>query len=400
MKKLLFAVLCLLSCLPCGCQKKSELQADHREGRGELMDRQYYIEEQMMTLDQKIGQLLFIEYRHKAMDEKLDSLLTTIQPGGFILFGENFSDYERTLKLVRAIKERVEIPLFIGCDEEGGKVQRIHNLKDSKYPTYEIPSMLTVGNKGDVEYARQIGEKIGAMCRVFGINMDFAPVADINIRSGNKIVSTRSFGADAKLVSEMANAVAEGLQSQGVMAVYKHFPGHGSSVEDSHKALAINFRKMAEIEQFELVPFARAIATGGRAIMVGHIALHDLHQQTDKHYLLPATLDKDVITGILRQKMGFEGLVITDSLQMNGLSNSIYKTDADIAQAALEAGCDLLLCPKDALKLFNELKQRVENGQLDIAVVDAAVTRILKYKHLYIYENYDEYYDPANLAGN
>ncbi len=401
MKKALLTLITLFIICLSGCSVKETLQADHLDDRGvALMEKRYYIEEQKLTLDQKIGQLLFIDYRHKSMDTRLENLLTTIQPGGFIMFGENFSNYANTLKLVKDIKSKVSIPLFIGCDEEGGVVQRIRNLSDSKYRTYQIPSMLSVGNKGDVEYAGKIGEKIGSMCRVFGINMDFAPVADINIRSGNTIVSTRSFGADAELVARMALAVGHGLQSKGVIAVYKHFPGHGSSVEDSHKALAVNYRKMAEIEQFELVPFARAIASDGLAIMVGHIALADLHEPDDVNYMLPSTLDRDVITGILRQKMGFEGLIITDSLQMNGLTNTIYKTDGDIAQAALEAGCDLLMCPKDSLALFNELKERVQSGRLDEGIVDEAVIRILRYKRLYISENYDKYYDPANLLAD
>ena len=400
-KRALVALLVLLAVCLCGCSAEKPPQADHLDDRGVvLMEKKYYIEEQKLTTDQKIGQLLFIDYRHKSMDDKLDSLLTTIQPGGFILFGENFSDYANTLKLVRDIKSRVSIPMFIGCDEEGGVVQRIRNLSDSKYPTYQIPSMLSVGNRGDAEYARKIGEKIGSMCRVFGINMDFAPVADVNIRNGNTVVSTRSFGADADLVASMATAVGQGLQSQGVIAVYKHFPGHGSSVEDSHKALAVNYRKMEEIEKFELVPFARAIGSNCLAIMVGHIAMADLHDPSDEHYLLPATLDREVITGILRQKMGFEGLIITDSLQMNGLTNSIYKTDGDIAQAALEAGCDLLLCPRNSLDLFNELRERVKDGRLDERIVDEAVLRILRHKRLYISDNYDEYYDATNLLAD
>ncbi|MBQ6654222.1 MAG: hypothetical protein IJM79_01705 [Erysipelotrichaceae bacterium] len=402
MKKTAATIICVIMCLlMSGCgQKESDPVAYHLDDRGGfLTERKYLIEEQKLTLDQKIGQLLFVEYRRTAMDEKLEKMLETVQPGGFILFGENFSTYEKTLKLVKDVKSCLSIPLFVGCDEEGGRVQRISSLKDRAHPTYDIPTMRSVGNKGDLGYAEKMGQTIGAMCRVFGINMDFAPVADIVIDSGDTIISTRAFGSDSKLVAEMASALGRGLQNSGVMPVYKHFPGHGSSAQDSHLALAVNQRTMAQIEQFELLPFRKAVEEGAPAIMVGHIALKDLHEESDEDYLMPATLDKAVITGILREQMGFEGLVITDSLQMNGLKNTRYKTDADIAQAALEAGCDMLLCPKDALKLFEQLKERIENGQLDVGVVDRAVTRILKYKHLYIWDIYDEYYDAQFLSG-
>ncbi len=401
MKKTALLIIVVLTCLLAGgCRKESELVAFHLDDRGGLLtDRKYYIEEQKLTAEQKIGQLLFIEYRRSVMDGRLETLLNNVQPGGFILFGENFSTYEKTLQLVKDIKSRVSIPLFIGCDEEGGRVQRIRSLKDKDHSTYDIPAMASVGSTGDLEYAMKMGETIGSMCRVFGINMDFAPVADIVIDKGDTIISSRAFGSDSQTVAGMASALAEGLQNEGVVAVYKHFPGHGSSAQDSHQALAVNYRSLAEIEQFELVPFAKAVENNAAAIMVGHIAIKDLHEESDEDYLMPATLDRAVITGILREKLGFEGLVITDSLQMQGLKNTRYKTEADIAQAALEAGCDMLLCPSDAAKLFSELLERTRNGQLDIRVVDRAVTRILKYKHLYIWNDYDEYYDAQYLSG-
>ncbi|MBO4218862.1 MAG: glycoside hydrolase family 3 protein [Erysipelotrichaceae bacterium] len=383
-----------------GCNGSGKLQADHRDERGVfIMDKQYYIEEQRLTLEQKIGQLLFIEYRRSAMDDRLDSLLKDIQPGGFILFGENFSTYEKTLKLVRSIRERVSIPMFIGCDEEGGRVQRTRSLKDDRYQVEEITDMLSVGNSGDPQLALKTGERLGEICRVFGINMDFAPVADINVSAANTVISSRSFGSDAELVTRMASALAQGLLSRGVVPVYKHYPGHGSTTEDTHLSLAVNYRTMDQVESFETIPFLKAIEEGVPAIMAGHIALADLHEKGDENYLMPATLDRDAITGLLREKYGFQGLVITDSLQMKGLKNSRYSSDGDIAQAALEAGCDMLLCPRDARKLFGELLSRAQSGQLSMDIVDMAVTRILKYKHLYIYEGYDEYFDPQLLSG-
>ena len=390
--RLLLAVLLVIGL--CSCQKETRSFLAPKDQPNSVLSLKEYRYDwivSQMPLEERVGQLLVVEYRYPDLSENFKQTLLNIRPGGFILFGQNISTYERTLQLIKDIKATAQIPMFISIDQEGGIVDRLINLKDSRYSVFKVPSMRTVGRSNNPDYAYQLGKVIGKMCRVFGINMDFAPVADILINKNNQIIADRSFGSDEQLVSEMAIALARGLESEHVIAVFKHYPGHGSTQEDSHVQLPVLKKSLEELWQLELQPFKKAVDAGATAIMAGHIVIRDLHDQDDEYYTRPATLDPAAINGLLRTEMGYQNLVITDSLQMFGAYGGKLRSEEDILIAAVNAGCDLLLCPVNAQRAYDFLLQAVKDGRISEESLNESVIRILKVKDQMI-SDYDDYY--------
>ena len=369
MKKL-FCFLFVLLFIASGCNK--EINTPNRES-----DKENRIEEQLkeMSLEEKIGQMLIVSYEGTSVTEELFSLLNQVKPGGFILFSNNFSDYEQTQKLITDIKSTSEIPMFISIDQEGGRVQRIKNLSDQEITI--IPPMYEIGLTRDEDFAYQVGKVIGEELRVFDINMDFAPVLDIYSNPNNTVIGDRSFGTTSDIVSTMAISLASGLQDTGVISVYKHFPGHGDTLEDSHDTLPIVTKTKEELMNFELIPFIQAIENGAEAIMVGHIAVPSITKDNT-----PATLSKVLIQDLLKDELGFQGLVITDGLNMKSLTN-LYSQE-EIYINAILAGVDILLMPEFSLNTIEIIKNAVLNGEISEERIDDAVTKILtlKYKRL------------------
>ena len=369
MKKL-FCFLFVLLFIASGCNK--EINTPNRES-----DKENRIEEQLkeMSLEEKIGQMLIVSYEGTSVTEELFSLLNQVKPGGFILFSNNFSDYEQTQKLIADIKSTSEIPMFISIDQEGGRVQRIKNLSDQEVTI--IPPMYEIGLTRDEDFAYQVGKVIGEELRVFDINMDFAPVLDIYSNPNNTVIGDRSFGTTSDIVSTMAISLASGLQDTGVISVYKHFPGHGDTLEDSHDTLPIVTKTKEELMNFELIPFIQAIENGAEAIMVGHIAVPSITKDNT-----PATLSKVLIQDLLKDELGFQGLVITDGLNMKSLTN-LYSQE-EIYINAILAGVDILLMPEFSLNTIEIIKNAVLNGEISEERIDDAVTKILtlKYKRL------------------
>ena len=366
MKKL-FCFLFVLLFIASGCNK--EINTPNRES-----DKENRIEEQLkeMSLEEKIGQMLIVSYEGTNVTEELFSLLNQVKPGGFILFSNNFSDYEQTQKLIADIKSTSKIPMFISIDQEGGRVQRIKNLSDQEVTI--IPPMYEIGLTRDEDFAYQVGKVIGEELRVFDINMDFAPVLDIYSNPNNTVIGDRSFGTTSDIVSTMAISLASGLQDTGVISVYKHFPGHGDTLEDSHDTLPIVTKTKEELMNFELIPFIQAIENGAEAIMVGHIAVPSITKDNT-----PATLSKVLIQDLLKDELGFQGLVITDGLNMKSLTN-LYSQE-EIYINAILAGVDILLMPEFSLNTIEIIKNAVLNGEISEERIDDAVTKILTLKH-------------------
>ena len=366
MKKL-FCFLFVLLFIASGCNK--EINTPNRES-----DKENRIEEQLkeMSLEEKIGQMLIVSYEGTSVTEELFSLLNQVKPGGFILFSNNFSDYEQTQKLIADIKSTSEIPMFISIDQEGGRVQRIKNLSDQEITI--IPPMYEIGLTRDEDFAYQVGKVIGEELRVFDINMDFAPVLDIYSNPNNTVIGDRSFGTTSDIVSTMAISLASGLQDTGVISVYKHFPGHGDTLEDSHDTLPIVTKTKEELMNFELIPFIQAIENEAEAIMVGHIAVPSITKDNT-----PATLSKVLIQDLLKDELGFQGLVITDGLNMKSLTN-LYSQE-EIYINAILAGADILLMPEFSLNTIKIIKNAVLNGEISEERIDDAVTKILTLKH-------------------
>ncbi len=339
-----------------------------------------------LTLEEKIGQMLIISYRSGEIDNTLKNALYNNKPGGFILFSENFTRYDNTINLIKAIKESSKIPLFLAVDQEGGSVQRLNAIKGTEVT--EIPEMYKLGETKDKELAYQVGKVMAQELKVFGINMDFAPVIDIVNDKNQSFIGSRSFGTTPELVSSMGLSLAKGLKDNGVIPVYKHFPGHGGTTTDSHYDLPVIDKTKEELLTHELVPFKDAIKEGAEIIMIGHLAIPKIDGNT------PASLSKVLITDLLKEELGFKGLVVTDALNMGALTKN-YK-ESEIYEKAINAGVDLLLMPQTSTSAITIIKDLVQKGKIKEEQINNSVRKILKLK----YEKLDneEMLDKSYLA--
>lgn len=335
-----------------------------------------------MTLEEKVGQLFIVSpeelevYHYGSGSEtsftgQMSKGLKKYHPGGIIMFGGNITDPEQLERYVSAFNENSPIPLFMSIDEEGGAVARLANNPSFNLPKYE--SAAEVG-KGKREDAFDMGRTIGAYLRKYGFNLDFAPVADVFTNPENRVVSTRAFSSEAEKAAVMAFAMAEGLKSEGVIPTFKHFPGHGDTREDSHADIAVVNKTRQEIENCELLPFKKA--GGSDLIMVGHLALPKICRDRT-----PATMSEKIVKRILREDLGFKGIIITDSLSMGAVSKNYSPSDAAIK--AFSAGCDILLMPGDLNEAYSGILRAVRKGEIAEERLDESVCRILDYKVRY-----------------
>ena len=340
-----------------------------------------------MSLREKVGQLFLV--RPDALDpaqtqEEIDDsdapgvkeltpameeMLKKYPVGGVVLFGKNLSSPQQVTAFNQALQEASSIPLFIGVDEEGGSVARLANHSGFDLPQYE--SAGAVGATGDPENAREMGRVIGAYLKEYGFNLDFAPVADVNTNPQNPVIGDRAFSSQPRQAAQMASAMAEGLTQEGIIPVFKHFPGHGDTAEDSHSGIAVTYKTAQEMESCEWIPFSQV--PEGAWVMVGHIAAPEITGD-----LTPASLSPALVTGVLREQLGFEGLVVTDSLAMGAITQEY--TPGQAALEALNAGCDLLLMPAGLEEAFEAVVTALENGTLSQEQLDQSVERILEYK--------------------
>ena len=378
--KILIIFLGILILVGCSSNKNEEKKDSEKTKVDEVLEN--------MTLDEKIGQMMIIYYRAASMDSTLKSALETVQPGGFILFAENMSSYDGTLKLIKEIKASSKIPMFMSIDEEGGKVQRLLKLQGKEVSN--VPSMYDVGLKNDTELTYQVGKLLAEELKVFGINMDFAPVIDVYSNPDNKVIGTRSFGTTAELVSTHGQKLAAGLLDNGVIPVYKHFPGHGNTATDSHYDLPLVNKTKEELMNLDLIPFIDAIKNDAKLIMVGHLAVPSLTGDNT-----PASLSKSMITDFLKNELDYKGLVITDALDMGALTN--YYSDDEICGKAVEAGVDILLMPKSSKKCLKSVQDAVKNGTVTEEQINESVRKILELKYEYIEKDYDNYLDVSYL---
>ena len=328
-----------------------------------------YIQLQLdsMTLDEKVAQMLIVNSPAPAYaDQELERLKSTPY-GGYILMGSAYGTLADTRAMIEKYQKSAKTPLIITTDEEGGIVQRLQSLTDVK-PT-DIPDMYSVGETGDLEYAKTIGKVLAEELRTIGINVDMAPDADVFSNPYNTVIGRRSFSKDPEIVAKMSQALAEGLENNGVTATYKHFPGHGDTAVDSHKALPIINRTKAELDSCDLIPFKNAIEKGAKFIMIAHIAVPQITGDTT-----PATLSYKITTDLLRNELGYQNLIITDGLNMGALTSNY--TEAEIYQKSVEAGADLLLLPEDPELAISTIKSTIPESR-----IDESVYRILKFKH-------------------
>ena len=328
-----------------------------------------------MSIEEKIGQMLMISDRTAMMSENLQNNLTENKPGGFIFFSENFTNKEESLKLIDAIKQSSKIPLLLSIDQEGGRVQRLKTQNDIQ--VFEIPSMIEVGKNNDVNYAFEIGKKIGKDLNAYSLNMNFAPVLDTLTNSSNKSLLDRSFGSDYNLVSNMGISVAKGLKEEKIIPVYKHFPGLGSTIVDSHYDLPVLSKTKEELLKSDLIPFQAAIQNNAEIIMIGHLSIPSITKDQT-----PSSLSKEIITNLLKEEMGFTGIVITDALNMKALTK--YYKESEIYEMAINAGVDILLMPENPSFAITSIKDSIKKGNIQEEKINESVKKILLLKAKYL----------------
>lgn len=335
-----------------------------------------------MTLEQKIAQMFVITPEaltgYPNVTAAGDTTKTCYQQkpvGGIIYMEENLLGSEQTTKMLtdmQAIAEETTgLPAFLSVDEEGGTVTRI--AKNEAFGVNDVGNMSEIGASGDTSKAGQAGVTLGTYLKALGFNVDFAPVADVLTNPDNTVIGTRSFGSDPQTVADMVSAELQGLQSQGVYGVVKHFPGHGGTAGDSHEAAVTLDKGIEDLMATELVPFERAVQDGVSFVMVGHISVPSVVGDDT-----PASLSQMMVSSVLREQLGYDGIVITDALNMGAVTGN-YSSD-QAAVLAVNAGVDMLLMPQDYEAAYNGLLAAVQEGTISEERIDESVVRIVRVK--------------------
>ena len=344
-----------------------------------------------LSIDEKIAQMLIVYYIGDEYDENLSNIIKEVKPGGFILMSDNITTYDRTLNFVKGMQNDSDIPMIISTDEEGGSVQRIKGIRDISVT--DIPYMYYLGQTKDKNLAYKVGEIIANELRTIGVNLTYAPVMDIYSNPNNIVIGKRSFGSDPNTVYDMATSLKNGIEDNLVNTCIKHFPGHGDTETDSHFETPIINKTLDELENSDLLPFIKSI-NDTNMIMVGHIALPKITNSS-----IPASLSKEIVTDLLKNKYNYKGLVITDALNMRSLTNNY--SDKGIYTMAINAGVDLLLMPNGSKNAIKYIKEAIDDEEININIINESVRKILTYKYSNIKETYlDKSYLNKNEYSN
>lgn len=340
-----------------------------------------------MTLEEKVGQLFMVtpgtlglpqikapmealsQEQLTQMENAIREIFAKYPVGGIVQFAADLYSPEQITAYNALLQKAAEIPLFLGIDEEGGTVARLANHSAFDLPQYQ--SAGAVGASGNPEDALKMGQTIGAYLGEYGFNMDFAPVADVNTNPNNPVIGNRAFSSHCNVAGQMAKAMAQGLEEQGIVPVFKHFPGHGDTAQDSHEEVAYSHKTLEELQACEFIPFSGL--TENQCVMVGHIALPEVTGD-----MTPATLSSEIVTGLLREKLGFRGLILTDSMVMEAITDNYSGAEASLL--ALEAGCQVILQPEDFPSAFAGVVEAVESGTFPEEQLNAVVLQILRFK--------------------
>ena len=372
MKKLL--ALLLAGCLSFGlgaCKEQTETTETPPKTEAEIKAETIQTIIDDMTPAEKAGQLLMADFRKNTDGTGMTTLsaeakeaISAYHIGGVILFAENLDTAEQTKQLTADLQAAADLPLFIGIDEEGGLVSR---LDKSNIPHTPIPAA------AEIEDAAAVGQIIGEELAELGINVDFAPVADVNTNPDNPVIGTRAFSSDPKEAAEQVSQFIRAMEGTGVSACAKHFPGHGDTAMDSHKGETYVEHDMERLQTVEFIPFQEAIAADVDFIMAGHIQTPNA--TTDG---MPASLSPELL-GILRQELGFTGIIITDAMNMGAIVEPYGPGKS--AVLAVQAGVDIVLMPADLEKAAESLTEAIEGGEISADRVNESLTRILSLKY-------------------
>jgi beta-N-acetylhexosaminidase len=337
-----------------------------------------------MSVKEKVGQMLMPDFRNwngqpvTEMNDEIRELVKKYHLGGVILFRENVVTTEQTVRLVNEYKKANEdYGLLLSIDQEGGIVTRLQSGTD-------FPGNMALGATRSTELAESVGHAIGSELHSLGINMNLAPVLDVNNNPDNPVIGVRSFGEDPQLVADLGTAYTKGLQNAGMAATAKHFPGHGDTAVDSHLGLPSVPHDKERLLEVELYPFQQAMNEGIDAVMTAHVTFPKIDPTTVKSkkdgtdIALPATLSYEVLTNLMRKEMGFEGVISTDALNMKAIADHFGAVDAVIR--AVNAGTDIILMPVGLEEVANGLYEAVEKGEITEERLNESVERLLTLK--------------------
>ncbi len=289
--------------------------------------------------------------------------------GGLCYFAANLEDRDQVLEMLGNTKSYAKTPLFLGLDEEGGPVSRAGSNEALGVTKFEAAA--EYGTRADMAEVYQVGEIMAKELTALGFNLNFAPVADVLVEAENTEIGSRAYSSDPSVASAMVAAMVQGLEQNGMVSCLKHFPGHGSTLTNSHEGTAVSTRTVEEMRQVEWEPFRSGIEKGAGFVMLSHLTNENLSPK-------PASLSGEVVT-LLREELGFEGVIITDSLQMGAITER-YGSGEAVVQA-LEAGVDMILLPADLQAAYDGVLQALTDGRLTWEAVDQHVLRILTVKY-------------------
>ncbi len=344
-----------------------------------------------MSIEEKIGQLLMIGVPGTRIGTASKKLISAYRPGGLILFGYNYRTTEQLKQFNHSLQQHAvnssSVPMFISIDQEGGRVRRITGTGITQFP-----GNMCAGSANDPLLTYRWGRILGMQLRMVGVNMNLAPDVDVNNNPDNPVINTRSFGSDPVLVSRHGDAYIKGLQGGGVMAVAKHYPGHGDTAQDSHKVLPVIPYNRKRLDAVELLPFRSAVSAGVSSIMTAHI----LYPEIEKNGM-PATLSPIFLSSILRDEMKFNGLIMTDDMEMGAIAGNMKIGEA--ALVAVKAGADIILVTThhNTKTIFNHLLNAVKEGTLSTERLNSSVERIIRSKIGFHIVNPNEPYSLMNV---
>ena len=329
-----------------------------------------------MTLEEQIGQALMVGFWGHTPSQDIIDLISRYHIGNVILFSRNIGNTRQVLELTQSLQRIAKeaghpFPLLIAIDQENGIVQRLGEAATI------YPGNMALGAIGSDEIAYEVALAVGRELQALGINMNLAPVVDVNNNPANPVIGVRSFGEDPRLVARLGAAMVRGYRAAGVISCLKHFPGHGDTTIDSHLALATIPYSLERLEALELVPFRRGMEAGADSVMIVHVSFPVLTQQD----MLPATLSSAIVKGLLREQIGFNGMIISDCLEMQAISET-FGTERG-AVMALQAGIDLVLVShlyERQRGSFEAIQAAVQTGTLSPQTIQKAADRVLRLK--------------------
>lgn len=328
-----------------------------------------------MSLAEKAGQMVIVGLEGTVVNNDIEKMITDYHVGGIILFRRNIVDSSQLLDLLNSLKEtnaKNRLPLFLSVDEEGGRVSRL------PADLLEMPEARLVGEVNDAGFAYQTGLLLAERLKIFGFNLNFAPVLDINSNPFNPVIGSRAYGNNPDVVTRIGIQTAKGLRDGGIIPVVKHFPGHGDTDVDSHVGLPVLDFNLERLKTFQLQPFMAAIDINIEAVMTAHILL----PRIDNQY--PASLSEKTVTEILKEQLNFNGIAVTDDLTMGAISN-YFPIEQAVVQA-VKAGNDLLLVCHDVKTQYSALEgliEAVESGEIAEERINSSVLKIIRLKQKY-----------------